>query len=106
MRVGRAKDGNHSGQRGVGASAHVQRLGSQPGRVDADHLRTAAVQLANSAAALTGQVTTLDSAPLRSSTLISRVSGCCAGAGSCKGMNAARGEAVSEAQAGLWAASW
>lgn len=81
----------HEGQRRIGARAHVQRLGSEPGRVDADHLRSAAAQLAHSAAALTGQVTTIDNAPQRNSTLISRGSGCDAAEGSCSGMNAARG---------------
>ena len=74
VRMGGAKDGNDSRQRAVGAATHVHGGGGQPHRIDADHWRTALVQLANSAAALpawTGQVTTIVSAPLRSSILIS-----------------------------------
>ena len=93
--VGSAEDGDHPGQRRVGSSPHVQRGGGQPGCVDAHHLRRAAVQLARSAAALRGQVTVMDSAPLRSSTLIScswctEVTG-----GNARAMNAGAGDGVS-----------
>ncbi len=54
----------------------------------------AAVQLANSAAALAGHVTTIDSAPLRSSTLITCSLDTGVGAGNASGMNAGEGGAM------------
>jgi hypothetical protein len=44
--MGTTEHGDHPGQRRIGAGAHVQRGRGQPGSVDADHLRRAAVQLA------------------------------------------------------------
>lgn len=88
VRVGRAEDCHHAGKCGIGARAHIQRRGGQPGGVDADHLRIAADQLANWAAALRGQVSAIDSAPLRSSTSISWPPGCAMAEGSCTDMNA------------------
>ena len=95
MGVSSAEDGDHTGQRRVGACAHVQRGGGQPGGVDADHLRRAAVQLARSAAALRGQVTVMDTAPLRNSTLIS--CSVCTGVtgGNARAMNAGAGDEAS-----------
>lgn len=61
---------------------------------DADHLRIAAAQLANSAVALTGQVSAIDSVPLRSSALISWASGCSVAESRRTEMNTARGEVI------------
>jgi len=50
VRLRRTEDGDHARQCRVGSGPHVQWCCGQPGLVDADHLRMAAVQLASSAA--------------------------------------------------------
>ncbi|WP_457325972.1 hypothetical protein, partial [Roseateles sp. P5_E11] len=50
------------------ASAHVQGLYRQPHGVDADHRSSSRIQAANSAEALIGQATTIETAPRRIST--------------------------------------
>lgn len=50
VRVGRAEDLHDTGQGRIGAGAHVQRLCSEPHRIDPDHRS----QAAQSAAAATG----------------------------------------------------
>ncbi|MES2948213.1 MAG: transposase [Pseudomonadota bacterium] len=88
MRVGGTKHGHDPGQSGVGSGAHVHGGDGQPHGIDADHLRTDWVHCAKSATALTGQVTVIDRAPLRSSTLSSGPLGRCLTTGSCIGMKA------------------
>ena len=61
MRLGRAEDGNHPGERRVHACTHVQWIGGKPGGIDADHagapLNKDCSQCLHSAAAATGQCT-------------------------------------------------
>ena len=63
--------------------------GGQPGRVNADHLRMLAAQLANSKLAEPGHVMRIVNAPLRISTWMACDAGSEPGAGSCTAMNAA-----------------
>ena len=49
--MGGAENGDQPGQRSIGASTHVQRIGGQPGRFDADHLSQSRSQAAHDAAA-------------------------------------------------------
>ena len=57
VRMRGAEDGYHSGQRGIGAGAHVQRRGGQPGSIDADHRSHSRSQAAHEADASKGQLT-------------------------------------------------
>jgi hypothetical protein len=95
--VGCTEDLDDSGQGCVGASSHVHRHRCQPDGVDADHLKRAVAQLANSADELIGQVMFIDSPPLRSSALISVPFGSGAGAVNLTGKNAAVGEIAARA---------
>ena len=58
--VGSAEDGDHPGQGGVGACAHVQWGGGQPGGMDADGGRSACSVWADSAGEVTGECTVTD----------------------------------------------
>jgi hypothetical protein len=55
--MGSAEYRHDSTERGVGPGSHVHRLDRQPQSIDSDHLRISRIQVAHSAAALTGQVT-------------------------------------------------
>jgi hypothetical protein len=57
-------------QYAVISPAHVYRGAGKPHGIDTDHVRTAVLQLARSAAACTGQLTTMLIAPLRNSMVI------------------------------------
>ena len=75
---------HHTGQRGVCAGTHVQRLGSQPQGVDADHLSRSRIQAAQCSAAQTGQVSVTLVTPRRNSMRMSGA-GAQLGAGSATG---------------------
>lgn len=55
--MGGAKDGYHPRQCRIGAGAHVQRRGGQPGSIDADHRSHSRSQAAHEADASKGQLT-------------------------------------------------
>ena len=52
-----AEDLNHASEQPIGSAAHVDRLGREPHRFDADHRRTSRTQAAHSLAEPTGHVT-------------------------------------------------
>lgn len=110
VRMGSTKYGYDTRQGGVGASSHVHGGCCQPDGIDADHLkdylRMARVHCARSPAALMGQVTIIESAPLRSSTLMSHAVGSCIAVGSFKAMKAGAGEVASADPDELTATSW
>lgn len=56
VRLRRTEHRNHAGHGGVGASAHVHRLGSEPDGVDTNHRNSSRRKLAQTAALSTGQV--------------------------------------------------
>src|SRR3989338_11466689 len=58
--MGRAEGGDHPRQGGVGARAHVQRGGGQPGRIDTDHCNNSRSIWVHWAAADKGQCTVTD----------------------------------------------
>lgn len=98
VRACSTEDGHHAGQRGVCAGTHVQRLGSQPQGVDADHLSKSRIQAAQCSAAETGQVSDTLVAPRRSSMRMS-------GAGTQLGAGSATGTKVGTCTSvlGAWA---
>lgn len=57
MRMGSAEHRDDPAQCRVGSGAHIHRLHRQPQCIDPDHRSTARTQLAQYAAALTGQLT-------------------------------------------------
>jgi hypothetical protein len=88
VRLCRTEHGDHPGKCGISSGTHVHRRGCQPCRVNADHLRILAAQLAKSALADAGQVIRIVNAPLRTSTSMACPAGAGPGVGSCTGMNA------------------
>lgn len=81
VRLGCAKDLHDTGQSGVGAAAHVQRLGGQPHRIDAYHRSSSRSHAAHAGAADTGQLTLMANGP-RCSSMRTSSAGCeTAGAG-------------------------
>ena len=73
MGMGGTEDGNDPGECRIGASAHVQRGGGQPGGVDADHRRKSLSHSAQDDYASMGQLTVITPVPRRFSTRISEV---------------------------------
>jgi hypothetical protein len=57
VRLRCAEDLHDARQQALGAGAHVDGIGSQPHRVDADHRSSSRIQAAHSLAAPAGQVT-------------------------------------------------
>ncbi len=108
VRMGSTKDRDHAGQGGIGACSHVHGGCCQPDGIDADHLRIARVHCAKSPAALMGHVRIIETAPLRSSTLMSQSAGSCMAVGSFKAMKAGAGAGAVKATAPdeLAATSW
>jgi len=68
VRSGLTEDLDHPAQYRLGARTHVQRFTGKPNGIHSDHRSTSRVHMANSAAALVGQVMDIVIAPLRSST--------------------------------------
>lgn len=62
-----AEDLNHASEQPIGSAAHVDRLGREPHRFDADHRSTSRTHAAHSPAAPTGHVTLTAVAPRCSS---------------------------------------
>ena len=63
MRVGCAKDLNDTGQGGLGACTHVQRLGGHPDGIDADQRKSSKSHWAQAGAATAGQRNWTDRSP-------------------------------------------
>lgn len=57
VRMGSAEHRHDPAQCSVGSGSHVHRLHRQPQCIDSDHRSTARTQIAQSAEALTGQLT-------------------------------------------------
>jgi len=78
---------HHSRQQPIGTRTHVDRLYSQPHRVNADHRSSSRIHAAHSLAALAGQVTVIAVAPRCSSMRISATGSAAAGGGRVTGTN-------------------
>lgn len=87
MGLGDSEHLHHARQQPLGAGSHVDGLGGQPHRIDADHRSSSRIQAAHSLAALAGHVTVTVVAPRCSSMRMSGNGVGVAGEGSDTGTN-------------------